>query len=79
MTVLKKVDKELPDVAVASSGPRFTTDGEILPYSILGSVSDYKQATAATGYTVCATCFISAHLLFVCESVIVKPRAPRVL
>eukprot|EP00116_Pleurobrachia_bachei_P002085 sb/3462347/ len=51
VTVLKKVDKELPDVAVASSGPRFTADWEILPYSILGSVSDYKQATAATGYT----------------------------
>ena len=72
MTVLKKVEKDLPEVAVASSGARFNAAGEILPYSILGSVNDYKQATAATGYTVCARCL---EALFLCYQVYeVRPK-----
>ena len=53
MSVLKRVDAELQDIAGQSSGPRFTTQGEILSYSVLGAVEDFKQGLLATGQEVC--------------------------
>ena len=53
ISVLKKVETSLPEVAVQSAGPRFNAQGEILPYTILGSVEHYKNSMLATGNEVC--------------------------
>ena len=52
VSVLKKVEAALPDVAVQSAGPRFNSQGEILPYSILGPVEQYQTAMIANGNVV---------------------------
>ena len=52
VSVLKKVEAALPDVAVQSAGPRFNSQGEILPYSILGPVEQYQTAMIADGNVV---------------------------
>ncbi|KAL5265042.1 hypothetical protein ACHWQZ_G005959 [Mnemiopsis leidyi] len=49
VSVLKKVEAALPDVAVQSAGPRFNSQGQILPYSILGPVEQYQTAMIANG------------------------------
>ncbi|XP_063675440.1 MYCBP-associated protein-like isoform X4 [Bolinopsis microptera] len=49
VSVLKKVEARLPEVAVQSAGPRFNPQGEILPYSILGAVDQYQTAKIADG------------------------------
>ena len=52
MSVLKKVEAALPDVAVQSAGPRFNPQGEILPYSLLGPVEHYQTAMISDGNVV---------------------------
>ena len=52
ISVLKKVDAALPDVAVQSAGPRYNSVGEILPYSILGPVDQFQSSMIARGNTV---------------------------
>ena len=56
VSVLKKVEARLPEVAVQSAGPRFNPHGEILPYSILGAVEQYQTAKIADGNVVCVFC-----------------------
>ena len=44
------MEDSLEAVSNLCSGPRYTENGEIIPYSILGSVNDFKQShLASTG------------------------------
>ena len=53
VAVLKQIQNDLSNVAAQSAGPRYNERGEIIPYSLLGNVDDYKKSMIASGKEVC--------------------------